>query len=247
MLEKIGVMEESIERLDEKRKGFRERNKLQWLGVGLMYTIMMGLCFFAGLYINYLFAGRLLLQMTGNLIGLMGPAGDMVYIGFGLMIGCVFFSFLAPLLSRGERTYLQEVGRYLYNMFFVTYVVLLIFVLYGRSMVMPDIGLSGIQLVPFVEIWDLIMHIYHHTINLPYAYALLFGNIILFVPLAFLLRPHFKTGLACFRIMLMIFILVEIMQLITGRGIFDIDDIIKYSLGVPLGFWLRKLVDRRRN
>ena len=174
---------------------------------------------------------------------MLGPAGDMAQIGFDLMVACLVYTLLFALIPKPDTTYLQRFVYLIYRLIFIAYGVLIIFILYARS-APSAINMAGIQLVPFRDIWVLILRIYHHTINLPYAYALLFGNIILFTPLAFLLRPHFKTGLKCFLVMLAIFIILEGLQVITGRGIFDIDDLIKYSLGVPLGFGIRKVVEK---
>ena len=55
--------------------------------------------------------------------------------------------------------------------------------------------------------------------------------------------PHFKTAIKCYWVMLALFIFLEGMQFITNRGVFDIDDIIKYSLRVSLGFGIRKMVE----
>ena len=111
-------------------------------------------------------------------------------------------------------------------------------------MLFRSVSMAGVQLIPFRDILGMISLIYHHQINLGYAYAILIGNVILFVPLAFLVRPYFKTGPKCFWFLLAIFVFLEAMQFVTGRGIFDIDDVIKYSLGVPIGFGIRSVVDK---
>ena len=243
MLQKLGIKEESLQLLELKWGAIRDGNKWKVMGIVLMHTVILVACFFVGLYINYLFGRMLLIQITGNLIGLMGPAGDMVEIGLGLMLGCIIYSFLTALLPKAEKTYLQRVGRNFLNIFFVTYGLMIMFILYaGRGI--PGVDLRAIQLVPFRDIISLLSMIYHHTINLPYAYAILIGNIILFTPLAFLLRPHFKSALKCFWVLLAIFFILEALQFITNTGVFDIDDIIKYSLGVPLGFGIRKVVEK---
>ena len=205
-----------------------------------MQILALVACFLVGLYIDYLFTRRFI----SSLLWGMGSAGDMIVVAVGLMIGCLIYSFLLALLPKDKKNYIQRVGNNVFNVFFITYGVLIVIVLYARTAPL-GINMSAVQLVPFKDILGLILLIYHHQINLPYAYAILIGNIILFTPLAFLIRPHFKTALKCFMVLLVMFTFLEAMQFITNRGIFDIDDIIKYSLGVPIGFGIRKIVDNK--
>jgi len=76
----------------------------------------------------------------------------------------------------------------------------------------------------------------------------LFGNLLLFMPLGALLPLYFqvikgKPGkfwqYTVFIVLTLIF--VEITQLITRRGIFDIDDILLNLLGAIIGLFLAKL------
>lgn len=70
----------------------------------------------------------------------------------------------------------------------------------------------------------------------------LFGNIIVFIPFGFLgilysKFNNFKTLIIYF---LSGIIIVEFLQYITRRGVFDIDDIVLNSLGAFIGFKLYK-------
>ena len=56
-----------------------------------------------------------------------------------------------------------------------------------------------------------------------------FGNIVLFIPLGVI----FKSNIACSYIFV---ILLELLQVILKRGIFDIIDIILNSVGITIGF-----------
>ena len=67
----------------------------------------------------------------------------------------------------------------------------------------------------------------------------LFGNVAMFVPLGFFLpllwerlRKWWKTWLATLGIML----LIELAQLLTLRGFFDVDDLILNVLGAAIGY-----------
>jgi len=244
MLRKLGVKESSIQMLEQKLRVFI---KPRFIGVAILHFIGLLVCY---LGINQLIftatGGRTLANLTIGRIPnfwLLGPAGDMAIIGFNFMFGCVIYSLLAALIPNPNTTYCQRFKHIIYRISIITYGLMIIFILYaGRGT--PGIDMRAIQLIPFRDIANLLTMIHHHQINLPFAYALLFGNIILFTPLAFLLRPHFKSALNCYWIMLAIFIFLEAMQFITNRGVFDIDDIIKYSLGVPLGFGIREIVEK---
>ena len=185
-----------------------------------------------GLHLNYWF------PITRHIpnFWLLGPAGDMAHMGIGLMYGCFIYVFSsAALPTNPPTTYKARVGKRLYHTFMVTYAVMLLIILFARQ------NWSGtIELVPLRSTIELLTMIYHHTVNRPYAWALLVGNIILFTPLAYYMRPHFKSPYKCYLALLAIFIVLESLQFLTNRGAFDIDDLIKYSIGVPLGFSLRK-------
>jgi len=246
MLQKLGIKESSIQMLKQKLNTIRDNPKL--IGIAILHTIALITCFLGiSLLIFNASGGRTLADLTIGRIPnfwLLGPAGDMAVIGFNFMFGCLIYSLLAALIPKQETTYPQRFKRIFYRISIITYGVMIMFILYARRGFPGD--LRAIQLIPFRDIANLLTMIYHHRINLPFAYALLFGNIILFTPLAFLLRPHFKTPLKCYWVMLAIFTFLEAMQFITNRGVFDIDDIIKYSLGVPLGFGIRKIVEKTK-
>jgi glycopeptide antibiotics resistance protein len=76
----------------------------------------------------------------------------------------------------------------------------------------------------------------------------LIGNFVGFAPLGFFLPVLFirQRGFATFIITVVLaLICLELVQLLTMRGSFDIDDIILNAVGACLGFWmLRKPVKR---
>ena len=80
-----------------------------------------------------------------------------------------------------------------------------------------------------------------------HAWVNLVGNIVMFVPLGYLLpniwkklRKFYKTLVATLGIILVI----EILQFITGLGSFDVDDFILNCLGVITGYCLWKIMNR---
>lgn len=66
----------------------------------------------------------------------------------------------------------------------------------------------------------------------------LFGNILLFIPLGYY-KGIIKS--------ILIVIIIELLQLLFKRGVFDIVDIILNTIGIILGYVGRKIYGRRRN
>ena len=93
--------------------------------------------------------------------------------------------------------------------------------------------------IPFVVINDLIT-----TTSFLYSMYNIIGNIILFVPLGFILPIKFKRINNCVRDVLVGFIFsvfVELTQLILPFRQTDIDDVILNTLGTAVGYVLYKL------
>ncbi len=80
-----------------------------------------------------------------------------------------------------------------------------------------------------------------------HAFINLAGNVVMFVPLGFLL-PHVSnrthTFGRCILISLVCLLCAEIVQLFTLLGSFDIDDLILNMIGVLVGFGLQALLGR---
>ena len=77
----------------------------------------------------------------------------------------------------------------------------------------------------------------------------LLGNILVFVPLGFLLALQFYNikWARVFQIALFIGVLIESLQVIFKSGILDIDDVILNFFGVVLGFLSYKFIDYLRS
>ena len=71
----------------------------------------------------------------------------------------------------------------------------------------------------------------------------LFGNIIMFIPFGFLgwLNAKYFSFKKLIVDFLSVLIIVEALQYLTRLGVFDIDDLALNSLGVWIGFQMRKL------
>lgn len=81
-----------------------------------------------------------------------------------------------------------------------------------------------------------------------HAWINLAGNVVMFVPLGYLLpniwkklRKFYKTVLAAIGIVFA----AEVLQYLTGLGSFDIDDFILNCFGIILGYAAWKLINRR--
>ena len=73
----------------------------------------------------------------------------------------------------------------------------------------------------------------------------LFGNIIMFIPFGFLgwLNAKYFSLKKLILDFLSALIIVEALQYLTRLGVFDIDDLALNSLGVWIGFQMRKFID----
>ena len=73
----------------------------------------------------------------------------------------------------------------------------------------------------------------------------LFGNIIMFIPFGFLgwLNAKYFSFKKLIVDFLSALIIVEALQYLTRLGVFDIDDLAINSLGVWIGFRMRKFID----
>jgi hypothetical protein len=69
----------------------------------------------------------------------------------------------------------------------------------------------------------------------------IFGNLLLFAPLPFYIRGKYSL-----LIIIALVLVLELMQYITKRGVFDIVDIFLNIVGISLGFVLRRLYGKQR-
>ena len=82
-----------------------------------------------------------------------------------------------------------------------------------------------------------------------YGYSNFFGNIILFIPLGFLLPWVFPGLRKAWKTLLTVaaaITLVEIIQLFTLRGYADIDDLILNLSGAAIGYCLYRICHKKR-
>ena len=130
--------------------------------------------------------------------------------------------------------------RFLGKVLFVFYIIFLVYFLcfaewYGRT---GDLGAYRYNLVPFKEIkrfWE-----YREALGTFTVFANLFGNILIFVPYGFLISmfTHRRRFSRVFLWSLLLCMGVELFQLFTRVGSFDVDDLILNTLGGIIGWFL---------
>ncbi len=134
---------------------------------------------------------------------------------------------------------------------FVVYSIILGFILLGGGRRDYDYSHMLPNFIPFASLSKDIasaMGINNGRIDLRCLFDLA-GNVALFVPLAFLLPYKIKRKrkliLLC-SILMPTIVMIEILQQVLAAGVFDIDDIVLNSLGIPLGLLLYSAVKRIR-
>ena len=136
---------------------------------------------------------------------------------------------------------------------FAAYCMLLIAVLFGsglgrryvpQDMRRPEnsglmIRLRNSNFIPLRTVYDYICGAINNTISKQVIRNNLMGNLILFAPMGVFLPAVYKSSrLKHILIMVIVLILIETVQLITGLGIFDIDDILLNFAGFFIVYWI---------
>lgn len=132
---------------------------------------------------------------------------------------------------------------------FISYLVLLVYFLFfaesmGRTQTQDDYSYN---LELFKEIKR--FYVYRHQIGLGAFVLNVFGNVAAFIPCGFFLpiisrrsKKWYNTVLISFLFSLM----VELIQLVSKVGSFDVDDLLLNTLGGVIGFILYKLIQTYR-
>ena len=132
-------------------------------------------------------------------------------------------------------------------LWFLAYAVLMLWLLFGQRMEggQLDISLRGdldkINLVPFETVrlyWRVLQNgasaslLIHSVVNLA-------GNVVMFIPLGWLLPALWKAFRGFFRTVIFgmsLICLIELLQYLTGLGSCDIDDLILNTAGIIFGY-----------
>ena len=130
--------------------------------------------------------------------------------------------------------------RKIYCIFILPYTIFLLYLMFigfGREQHEANI----VRLLPFVSTILFVQN----TTSWESIIINLFGNIIMFIPFGFLgwLNAKYFSFKKLIVDFLSALIIVEALQYLTRLGVFDIDDLVLNSLGVWIGFQMRKFID----
>lgn len=141
----------------------------------------------------------------------------------------------------------RRIIEYLILVSFIVYILAFLYFTIGKVDVTEINGeIYRANLVPFKTISGYIKLIAKGTIR-NIAVLNLGGNLLLALPFALYLPYYFKPlrkWWKTFFLVVIIILIIELVQLVSGRGSFDIDDLILNSLGVLLGYgmWSLRLI-----
>ena len=130
--------------------------------------------------------------------------------------------------------------RKIYCIFIFPYTIFLLYLMFlgfGREQHETNI----VRLLPFVSTILFVQN----TTSWESIIINLLGNIIMFIPFGFLgwLNAKYFSFKKLIVDFLSTLIIVEALQYLTRLGVFDIDDLALNSLGVWIGFQMRKFID----
>ena len=130
--------------------------------------------------------------------------------------------------------------RKIYRIFIFPYTIFLLYLMFlgfGREQHEANI----VRLLPFVST----VFFVQNTTSWESIIINLLGNIIMFIPFGFLgwLNVKYFSFKRLIVDFLSALIIVEALQYLTRLGVFDIDDLALNSLGVWIGFQMRKFID----
>lgn len=132
----------------------------------------------------------------------------------------------------------------------ILYIAVLIYVCflsedYGRDVVT---SYYRYNLVPFKEITR--FYIYRNVVGFRAFLANLFGNVLAFMPFGFfmpILRPKLRKWYCMFGMTFLLSLTIEIIQLLTRVGSFDVDDLILNTAGGITGYLLFYIMNKIRS
>ena len=187
----------------------------------------------------------------------VNPYTSLVISSLSIVEILVFIGGLAGILlinlsitNKDKQLLFQKIVLYV---LFAAYCMLLIAVLFGsglgrryvpQDMRRPEnsglmIRLRNSNFIPFRTVYDYIRGAINNTISKQIIRNNLMGNLILFAPMGVFLPAAYKSSrLKHILIMVIMLILIETVQLITGLGIFDIDDILLNFAGFFIVYWI---------
>lgn len=154
-------------------------------------------------------------------------------------------------MNKTEKTKQEKI----YSVVFILYLLLLIRMIvfkYPMSHLQQivdtwqkDVVLEGLHTANFVPFKTIKMYIRYYDMPGIRSFSNLFGNILVFVPVGFLLPLVHKASQKVWIMLLNALLLIvgiEVFQLFSNFGAFDVDDIILNFLGVLIGGCIYRLI-----
>ncbi|MDQ0157944.1 VanZ family protein [Robertmurraya andreesenii] len=151
---------------------------------------------------------------------------------------------------------MRKIIKILLSISFVIYLLALVVLLFlgTRGFFWSDQSLidyirSSSNFVPFKTISLYITALFDGSMNMDIPIKNLFGNFLMFLPMGIYLPYYIKkiNKVSSFVVtMVLLFFVIELVQVVTRRGSFDIDDLILNLLGALIGFaiWRTKGVQK---
>lgn len=130
---------------------------------------------------------------------------------------------------------------------FLLYVSLIGYIVFfAKRRQVLDWNSEMVELIPFKNTVES-YHVLKDHLNYPWFFATnFFGNIFLFIPLAYFLNELFKSSKSTVTIVIgsLVSLLIELFQYTLKIGVFDIDDILLNTIGIIVGEILYKKLQR---
>lgn len=207
----------------------------------ILTRIMSGFLFFCGLILCSL-SGLVLIRWGG-----WSDISDLKFLlVFISLAGVMFILSLLIVLRNIEKRKANKIFKRYIFVLFIPYLLLLVLLLFisGRDCFMflePDFFtmVRKSNFIPFKSVIFYLNAFVNDSLNKSIIYTNLLGNIVAFMPMGFFLPVLFKKlrKLKNFLIaMLIILVGVELIQLFTGAGECDIDDVILNLFGAIIAF-----------
>lgn len=114
---------------------------------------------------------------------------------------------------------------------------------------MVEYALFQMNLIPFKTIAEYISAIFTGSMNLDIPIKNLVGNLLMFAPMGIFLPVLFakiKSWKKYCTVVVAILLGIEVIQFLTKRGSFDVDDLILNMTGALLGFWAWSVLSKNK-
>lgn len=154
-------------------------------------------------------------------------SGTLVYIPYGIAAGVLLYIIVTVIKKR--KGSLDERVKPMWRLLFYIYVAILLIITFwsreGGTLKEIDLQIGSS--------WGIN--------NRNNAYVI--ENVLLFMPYGFLLEAVWRKNWFChFFVGFLSSLVIECLQLVTGRGIFQIDDILTNTLGAVLGYIILRML-----